>query len=673
MKVSFLRAIVVLSLIIFPQGHFDSAVPAEETQLDKLLGQVSLSALSSVYCLGSIVLRDGDQWRANAKTITQDRVYDDPWNYHTKWNGTILSEFLSSINLQFYAETGPIRRQLTKSDMQVLLKSVNAVGNQKQFEAPRHDELVVLKRLNGDSKLDREYNYNIMRGIWARGLRGVKKIVIMTAVVYAHGNPKDSKDFSNKAHQALRARLPTLITEINAAYPNIEIGVFSSPDPDKDLYYASHAKPHNLVLDHGKFGQVAAILAAHSTSARVSEAKRQIVSQAILMPSQGYRSQPQASINREYFDLKSSRAIAHGLPAVHHRHMPNMHYSRRLELPTHYEELEVLLGKICLTHVDPIYSYSSIVLRESKAWRSIARTILGTRSNSSSSETSMRYKGTILYEYLENCGYSYFTLGDMNLFTRPEERVLLGALSRVGSRKGFAVPRPSDLVVLKRLDGDGRSEAQYNYNIVSEIQHHGLQGIDRIVILTSLTYAGIRLKHIHNFRDSKTKELRARAASLLDELHSIFPTMDLSIRSSADSDEDLYYAVNAAYRNLVLDHGGFGRIAGRLALAAWAERDTNREWQGRGEGRGSERIDFWSRRPQKEKVLGRDSKVSDTGLSDGFVVPDPPKKNFRNDGGRASDIPRSHSTSDTTDKPLVHRGGPTRSPFVSDISGLMAF
>jgi len=671
MKVHLLRDYVVMYSMIFPQGYLHRAEPVQVMQVDALLGHVSLSKLSSVYRLGAIVLRDGDQWRASAQTITQEKVYDDPWNYHSKWNGTILSEFLTSIDHNFYAETGPIKRQLTKSDIKILLQSVNAVGKQKQFVAPRHDELVVLKRLSGDLRLDREYNYNIMRGIWARGLRGVKKILIVTAVVYAHGNPKDAKDFSNDAHRTLRARLSTLINEVIEVYPKIEVDIFSSSDPDRDFYYAAHAKPRNLVLDHGRFGQVAAILAAHYPNLRSSEAKRQDVSQPFFMPLQKNRPFPEASLNEEYFDLTAFRAAANGLSTMS-RHVPNTR-TRRLISSTHFEKLEVLLGKMCLTQLDPIYSYSNIVLRESKAWRSFARTLLGTRSNSSSTGLSIRYKGTIIYEYLKTCGYSYFTLGDMNLFTRSEERAMLSTLSRVGSKKGFNAPRASDLVVLKRLDGDGRLEAQYNYNLLRDIQHHGLQGINRIVLLTAVTYSGNRLRNMHDFRDSKTRELRARVAGLLDELHSKFPGVDLSIRSSADSDEDLYYAVNAAPRNLVLDHGGFGRIAGRLALSAWAERDTNHEWQGRGEGKGSERIDFWSRRSPKGKEVGRDSNEPGTALSDGFVVPDPPNGYFSNASAKMSYNHHSQSTSDAVDKSSIRAYGPTKTPIVSDLSSLMAF
>ena len=46
------------------------------------------------------------------------------------------------------------------------------------------------------------------------------------------------------------------------------------------------------------------------------------------------------------------------------------------------------------------------------------------------------------------------------------------------------------------------------------------------------------------------------------KLHGAFPPLDIAIQSSSDPDEDLFFAVHAAERNLVVDHGGFGTVPG---------------------------------------------------------------------------------------------------------------
>jgi hypothetical protein len=285
----------------------------------------------------------------------------------------------------------------------------------------------------------------------------------------------------------------------------------------------------------------------------------------------------------------------------------------------------------------------------------------------------MQYSGTVLYDYLKACGISYFTLGDMNSITRSEERTMLRSLSRIGAEKKFSSPRPFDLVVLKRLDGDGHLESQYNNNILRKIQHRGIRDVKRIVVLAAVTYTGSRLENVHDFRDSKTREMKARVANLLDELHATYPSMDLAVKSSSDSDEDLYFAVHASARHLVLDHGGFGRVAGRLAIAAWNERVASRNWEeGKGGVKGGERLDFWSwtGRSPKDRQSIQHSNNFDPSLSDGFAVPNVPKKDYLYE--LHHDF-HSQSASKRVNAPENHPDSGAATPIVTDISGLAVF
>jgi len=237
-----LGAILLVAVALVPACSSKAPPePPQVSELEALLDKVALTPLDDNYRIGGILLRADKQWRKYARTIATEKVYDDPWTYHLRYNGTILCDFLAKVGPSFYLSIkNGDGKELTRQEEQVFAKSVVTVGRAKRFRAPHPADLVVVKRLSTtDSKLDDEYNYNILRGVWARGMRQVKRIVVVAAVVYdgqgaaggggvggrggGRGGPSHDHDFAGAGgeQRALKARVAVLLEELAKTYPQV--------------------------------------------------------------------------------------------------------------------------------------------------------------------------------------------------------------------------------------------------------------------------------------------------------------------------------------------------------------------------------------------------------------------------------------------------------------------
>jgi hypothetical protein len=275
----------------------------------------------------------------------------------------------------------------------------------------------------------------------------------------------------------------------------------------------------------------------------------------------------------------------------------------QITIGKHYGELEPLLNKVAIMENDPNYQMGIILLRQGPEWRKHAKEIWASKE---------RYGDTLLYRFLHVMGEKYFN-EDRDL-TWSEEDILLGELNKIGLENRFEAPRSSDLVVIKRLGFKEPIDSHKNNLIVNGIKARGLGGISRIVIVTvvmvssyppplilatsssslssssktkallstplavsaavgpksSFTSTPTKLRSNHDFYDVKHKQTRDKLCDLLDLIHGLYPQLDINIKSSDNSDADMYYGVYASKSNLVFDGGsGFGKVVAKLAVANW--------------------------------------------------------------------------------------------------------
>ena len=249
----------------------------------------------------------------------------------------------------------------------------------------------------------------------------------------------------------------------------------------------------------------------------------------------------------------------------------------------HYPELEPLLDRVQLSRIDPVDRLSSVVLRK-EGWVTSARAVLletgpagPLRPEALARDTyssGSKHVGSILHDFLTARGEDFFDTKRVGM-TFEEESTLLRVMVRLGQERRWTTPRASDLVVLKRLTAASSNltlEGRRVEKALAAVRARGLGGVGRIVVLTAVAFPGGEKpapKNPRDFRDPARSRVRESLSGLLDALHGTYGAMDLSVRSSASADEDLFFAVHAAPGNLILDRGNFGHLAGALAAARW--------------------------------------------------------------------------------------------------------
>lgn len=262
----------------------------------------------------------------------------------------------------------------------------------------------------------------------------------------------------------------------------------------------------------------------------------------------------------------------------------------------HYRELEPLLEKVSIMEVDPHYQIGNILLRQSNDWRLHAHEIITTSDLHSKIELkneNLKYKNTLLYRFLKIMGKSYFN-ENRDLMQR-EKNVLIEQINIISiENQNLKIfqdkPRKGDLVILKTLGLKDKIDSNKNKLILNHIKTRGLFGIDRIVIVTVVKISSLspsteaetspspssslsipsKLKNSHDFYDVKSKQIRNKLIDLLDLIHGLYPHIDLHIRSSDNSDADLYYCINALKPiNFIFDGSGFGKVISKLTLFLW--------------------------------------------------------------------------------------------------------
>ena len=507
------------------------------------MSKIMLMHVERNYHIGEIVLRVG-QWRQHAKTIAEERAYEDPWKWHLKYNGTILCHFLNKVGaagMPFYGAANMDGTPLSKKEAILLLRTIQKIGADKTFAKPRPSDLVVFRQLDGGARLDSEHNYNLVTAVRARAgaphLPPVKRIIVVTAVSYEskddvrlgfnHHSPQHGSDFeSSPYHAALRDRVGVLLDLLWKENLNIQLEVFSSSDPDALLHYASQAGPKNLIPDHGGFGRVAEVVAvtrwqelatgrAPSGVGPSTQLRRSRVDRVEDIPA--YSLRPEAGgLPQSAFNEYHSFSRAQNMRAANY--LGQWSTRRRLN-PPHYPELEVLLDKVSLSKLDINYDFPGIVLRRNVDWRTKCRNIASMLIDTSRWDSPAVWNNTALFDFLVyRTGVGFY--GESAHQMGPtEQRLLLYSLNTIGERKHFAVPRSSDLVVMKRLDesDDAEADADSNSDILRGIKLRGLTGINRIVIVVAVTYsAGRKPRSPKDFRDAHRMAVRNKLLALLD-------------------------------------------------------------------------------------------------------------------------------------------------------------
>jgi len=239
--------------------------------------------------------------------------------------------------------------------------------------------------------------------------------------------------------------------------------------------------------------------------------------------------------------------------------------------------------QVSILSLDPAYHIGDILLRRGQGWREKAVAVA----------RGPEYNRTVLQRFLVAAGRDFLDArlggggvgggedgegGEGAGLTARELRLLALSVEAAGEAKRFEAPRAGDLVVTRRLAacedpyGDGLAEAKLLDRVATRLAMEDEAAVRRIVVVAAVVTPYRAPRSDHDFRDPRNAALRARLMPLLDQLHGAYPALDLAVRSSADSDGDLFFASRAHGPAMLVGDGqsGFGRVAALVAKALWA-------------------------------------------------------------------------------------------------------